>query len=366
MWSWFTRPSPFADTPSQSEPTLPPRQCLGCYEFGGEQVIDSRPSDVLTSVVRREEERILASYPREWERRWGLLELVRAIDHYLVYVLRLDEKGREEDGISSGMVRAKRSRFLQTIPACHQVHPWQGRLGMCEMMLNLHRYGLVELSMPSPKAIHATVCLQEVGVEALEANELSIFHEIAGEMDQQMRDQNTAIKPSILELMSPLVSPWEEHFIQYDTNPFIDHYFQGQGLLWAHGHYEPGQDAFPPHATFGDLPFGLYKEAVVAVIGFALKHIAFSSVLLSRHTHLDIRNVLTVTTAEPRLHGYLSAALDITEIEARQVLDTLKLTPENIQVHASAPAVDIAPFLSINSSTVVVSIAGALTKLKPR
>ena len=215
--------------------------------------------------------------------------------------------------------------------------------------------------MPSPKAIHATVNLREAGVEALEANEFSIFSEISGEMDQQLRDQNTAIGPSVLELMSPLVSPWEEHYIQYDTNSFIDQFFQGQGLLWARGHYEPGQDAFPPNATFGDLRFELYREAVVAVIGFALKHIAFTSILQTRHTHLDVRNLLTVTAAEPRLHGYLSAALDITEIEARQVLDTLKLTPQNMQAHASDPAVDIAPFLSINSSTVVVSIAGALS-----
>ena len=48
-------------------------------------------------------------------------------------------------------------------------------------------------------------------------------------------------------------------------------------------------------------------------------------------------------------------------MEARQVLDTLTLTPENIQAHTSEPAVNIAPFLTINSSTVVFSIAGTLS-----
>ena len=344
-------------------------------------MIDSRPSDILTELIRREEERILATLPGE--RRWGLLELVRAIDHYLVYVLGLDEKNREEEIQSErwDLYRYGQSKAVSlftdrssTLPGpsltrserAHQ--QWAdaviyscGRLGICEMVLNLHRYGLVELSMPSPKAIHATVCLQEVGVEALEANELRIFPEIAAEMDQQVRDQNMAIRPSILELMSPLVSLWQEHFLQYDTNPDIDSYFRTQGLLWARSHYEPGQDAFPPNATFGDLPFMLYKEAVVEVIGWVLKHIAFSSLLRSKHTHLDMRNLLTVTTGENRLHGYLSDAFDITEREARQVLDTLKLTPENIQAHMSEPVVDIAPFLNINSTTVVFSIAGTLS-----
>ena len=338
------------------------------------------PLDILTELIRREEERILATLPGE--RRWGLLELVRAIDHYLVYVLGLDEKNREEEIQSErwDLYRYGQSKAVSlftdrssTLPGpsltrSERIHQqWAdavihscGRLGICEMILNLHRYSLVELSMPSPKAIHATVGLQEVGVEALEANELCIFPEIAAEIDQQIRDQNMAIRPSILELMSPLVSPWQEHFIQYDTHPDIDSYFRSQGLLWARSHYGAGQDAFPPNATFGDLPFLLYKEAVVEVIGWVLKHIAFSSLLLSRHTHLDMRNLLTVTTGENQLHGYLSAAFDITEIEARQVLDTLKLTPENIQAHTSEPAVGIAPFLNINSTTVVFSIAGTL------
>ena len=54
-----------------------------------------RPSDILTDVMRKEEERILASLPGE--RRWRLLELVRAIDHYFVHILGLDEKGQEEE-----------------------------------------------------------------------------------------------------------------------------------------------------------------------------------------------------------------------------------------------------------------------------
>ncbi len=346
-------------------------------------MVDSMPSDILTGIIHREEERILASFPKESEKRWGLLELVRAIDQYFVYILRLDEEASEEEIQSErwDLFRYGQSKAVSlfTDQSCtspgpsmarsERVHQaWAdsviadcGRLGICEMMLNLHKYDLVELSMPSPKAIHATVSLEEVGVEALEANEFSIFGKIARDMDEQVRNQNAAIGPSVLEMMSPLVSPWENHYIQYDTNPFIDQFFQVQGLLWARGHYEPGQDAFPSDATFGDLPFGLYREAVSVVIGFALKHIAFTSILQARHPHLDIRNLLTVTAAEPQLYGYLSDALDITEMEARQVMETLKLTPENIQAHASEPAVNIAPFLSINSDTVAVSIAGALS-----
>ena len=85
-----------------------------------------------------------------------------------------------------------------------------------------------------------------------------------------------------MALMAPLVSPWEGHFIQYDTIPEVDSYFHGQGHLWARTHYQPGQDAFPPQATFGNIPFELYREGVVHVISWTLKHIAFCGLLLSR------------------------------------------------------------------------------------
>ncbi len=380
-WGLYAQPVLFGQRPAQSEYTVPLRQCTWWYALVGEKVIDSRPSDILSGIIRREEERILASLPGE--RRWGLLELVRAIDHYFVYILGLDEKDREEEIESDrwDLYRYGQSKAISLFTDPSSVLPgpsltrsarahqeWAdsviancGRLGICEMLLNLHRYGLVELTMPSPKTIQATVSLREAGTEAIEANEFGVFYDMATEMDQHIRNQHKAIGPSVMALMSPLVSPWEEHYIQYETNPYIDNFFEGQGLLWARGHYEPGQDAFPPHATFGDLPFQLYKEAVVQVIGWALKHIAFSTLLLSKHTHLDIRNLLTVTAGEARLQGYLSVALNITATEARQVLDTLKLTPQNMQVHTSEPAVNIAPLLNINSSTVVVSIAGTLS-----
>ena len=93
-----------------------------------------------------------------------------------------------------------------------------------------------------------------------------------------------------------------------------------------------------------------------------LKHLTYTNLLLSKHPYLDIRNILTVTTGEPQLLSYLSAALAITETEAQQVLDTLKSTPDSVQAQTSEPAVAIAPFLKINSNTVVFSIAGALSR----
>ena len=165
---------------------------------------DLRPSDILAELKHREEERILSTLPGE--RRWGLLELVRAIDYYFVHVLGLDEKRREEEidserwdlyrhGQSKAVSLFVDQSSIQAGPsltrstAVHQ--QWAdaviqscGRLSMCEMILNLHRYGLVELSMPSPKAILATVRERELGIEPLEANEFRIFSDLATEIDQ--------------------------------------------------------------------------------------------------------------------------------------------------------------------------------------
>lgn len=338
------------------------------------------PSDILKEIMRSEEERILASLPGE--RRWGLLELVRAIDYYFVYVLGLDEEKREEEIDSErwDLYRHGQSKAVSLFVDQSSILPgasltrstpvhqqWAdaviqscGRLAICEAILGLHRYDLVELAMPSPRTIQVKVGQRELGVEPLEADERRIFGDLAEEIDQHIREQLLAIRPEILGLMAPLVSPWEGHFIQYDTIPEVDNYFHDQGHLWARSHYQPGQDAFPPHATFGDLPFEVYREGVVHAISWTLKHIAFCGVLHSRETHLDWRNVLTITKSESQLQSDLSFALGITEAEARQVLHTLRLTPENVAFHTSEPVANIAPFLSINSGGVVHSIVGVL------
>ena len=338
------------------------------------------PSEILTNIIRDEERRLLGSMPGE--RRWELLELVRAIDYYFVYVLGLDEKKREEEVDSErwDLYRHGQSKAVSLFVDPSSILPgasltrstpvhqqWAdamiqscGRLAICEAVLGLHRYDLVELSMPSPRTIQVKVGQRELGVEPLEADESRIFGDLAEEIDQHIRERLLAIRPGILALMAPLVSPWEGHFIQYDTIPEVDNYFHDQGHLWARSHYQPGQDAFPLHATFGDLPFEMYREGVVHVISWTLKHIAFCGVLRSREAHLDWRNVLTITKSESQLQSDLSIALGITEAEARQVLDTLRLMPENVAAHTSEPVANIAPFLSINAGGVVHSIAGVL------
>ena len=338
------------------------------------------PSEILTNIIRDEEKRLLGSLPGE--RRWGLLELVRAIDYYFVYVLGLDEKKREEEIDSErwDLYRHGQSKAVSLFVDQSSILPgasltrstpvhqqWAdaviqscGRLAICEAILGLHRYDLVELSMPSPRTIQVKVGQRELGVEPLEADERRIFGVLSEEIDQHIRDQLLASRPGILALMAPLVSSWEGHFIQYDAIPEVDSYFHDQGHLWARAHYQPGQDAFPPQTTFGGIPFEVYREGVVHGISWTLKHIAFCKLLLSRETHLDWRNVLTITKSESQLQSDLSLALGVTEAEARQVLDTLRLMPENVAAHTSEPVVDIAPFLNINSGGVVHSIVGML------
>ena len=110
-------------------------------------MIGSKPSDVLASIIRREEERILASFPKQSERRWGLLELVRAIDNYFLYILRLDEKASGEEtscerwdlfryGRSKAVsLFADRSCILPgpSMARSERVHQQWGRFGHCEL-----------------------------------------------------------------------------------------------------------------------------------------------------------------------------------------------------------------------------------------
>jgi hypothetical protein len=129
--------------------------------------------------------------------------------------------------------------------------------------------------------------------------------------------------------MRAMVYRWSGHFIGYNASPEIDGYYQQWGLLATAR--MSGQDAFDDAVTFGGLPFGVYKAAVSALVGWSIKHVNFALLLADQYPDLLLQNLVTVTWDIDKTTSNLARALDTTSAEASQALMVLEVNPLNVK-----------------------------------
>jgi hypothetical protein len=164
----------------------------------------------------------------------------------------------------------------------------------------------------------------------------------------------------MIESMAKYVKPWCEHYIQYETTPEIDEYYEQMGLLWARSHAF-GADSFPSEAVFGGKPFNLYSFALTILVGWAWKHLDFCKALKKNHPELEWRNIVTIPQDINVLSEYMAMALGSTTEEATQALSSIVLSPENAYVHLSTPRGYLPPLIQLGEASVVKSISGILS-----
>ena len=264
---------------------------------------NSHPENVLKNLIVEQEQRILASFPSD--KRLALFELTRAIDIYFRYLLALQEPETKDERhylrefgwhkalslfigehcYQSGVLLVQSSKDLQQWADSVLMHC--GRLGICEWILGLSRYGLGKIWMPSDREIRFAVNGKFVGLEAIEAEEFGILSRLADEMDKQACSQMLASRNTMISRMSKLVKPWRRYYIQYNTAPDIDSYYETLGLFWARQNFLGG-DSFDREAIFGGKPFSLYLATVAILAGWALKHIDFCEALLNKLSLIHI------------------------------------------------------------------------------
>ncbi len=341
----------------------------------------NKPAAILNNLISEEEQKISASFKAD--RRIALFELVRAIDFYFIYSLSLRDEdkfiewneSKEFNFIESG-VNTALSLFIGehcNIPgvlagrSTKEMQDWAssviqhcGRLGTCKMILDLDSFKLGKLDIIPDNVIRYKTGNQKyIGLERIEAEEFGIFRKIADEMDEKEWTELLDNRIEIIDIMANYVKPWQEHYIQYDTTPEIDEYFEQFGILWFNSH-SLGADSFPDDAIFGGKPWGLYRASLMILIGWAWKHYYFCQALKKTHPDLEWRNIVTIPQDINVLSKYMSMALGSTIEEATQALSTLILCPENTHVHLSAPKGYLPPLVKLGEVSIIKSIGGIL------
>lgn len=340
----------------------------------------------LKQLIRQEEERVLASFPLQ--RRAGLLELVRAMDAFFAHLhfspgaqkrrgLSTTDGARREDelkelhnfgwskALSLFMDESVHETAAPLFNSTRESQGWAdsvlqhcGRVGICEMLMDMCRAGIAEITMSAPYNFQFRFTARRVGIESLEARDSFYVRNLLAKFDSPLLREAMSHRPEMMHKMSALVSPWREHYIQYETTPEIDGFYRQLGILWTRQRLQ--SDPFPPEAVLGGLPFAVYLAGVTTMAAWALKHLDFSQALLAKNSSLDFRNVTTIFQTTAILSDSLSRALDISPDAAAHVVDVLTLRTDTAPLLTS-PKSSIAPFVAVAAGHVIISVAGSLT-----
>ena len=124
-----------------------------------------------------------------------------------------------------------------------------------------------------------------------------------------------------------------------------------------------GNDTFPREAKFGGQEFGLYCAAVATLVGWFSKHLGFCFELLKKQPSLEPRNIVTITVPLEYEVECLSAALEVDDSTALQVINALTLTVENKKEHCSIAGNLITPvFIGIGENKLLRPVWGILSE----
>lgn len=333
----------------------------------------------LRSVIASEERRIKASF--DGDSQWALLELARSMDVYFYYVLSLEGDDAKQEANSErhylnvyGWNKALslflddgcRQHVVRLFPSIPEAQRWAdsvvqhcGRLGYCEVGLDMVRYGLASLEKMRAGNFRFTLSTP-VAVGAVEGKDFGYLADLVREMDAEAWHAVHVRRDEMIERMTEFVYRWKDQYIGYTTTPEIDDYYERVGTLWVRGGI--GQDAFPGDALFGGQPFNLYRATLAALTAWALKHLDLSQALLRKRPGLLLRNILTIFQDRDLIVESLSCYLGVPVEAARQALAALTLTPDNQNQHTATPGGYSIPLIQIGGNSLIKSVGGLLTR----
>jgi hypothetical protein len=337
--------------------------------------MNSQVSRDLRDLLRAEERTILNTFPPV-ERRVAVLDLVRSIDYFYLWQnsRREPTNPREEEtdmfliygcnkALQLFLDKSTQNEMVPLHPSTEESRTWAnsilyhcGEIAICEMLLDWERAHLGTFVIRDGTTRFECTD-RAIGLEAYEAEEFYWLRGFVADNQQSLMDSLMEMLPRIQQIMTPLVRPWRDHYIRYETTPEIDSYYQQRGILQCHIMF--GHDAFPGQARFGGLEFDLYRASVATLAGWMLRHLDFARILKQKYPNLEISNLLTIHQDKKVLAGYLAATLGIHPATAEQCLRVLTLT------HTDTPELTVpkgppAPLVQLGKAHVLKSVAGCL------
>jgi hypothetical protein len=192
---------------------------------------------------------------------------------------------------------------------------------------------------------------EEIGWKGLQwASSIATWNNRGHERRLEQRHRKMARQ---MERCVELLGGWR---VSYSTTKDIDDYF----AEWARLYLKrmQSQDLVGPDDIIGGRPFSRYVSVLQALSARSQKHIAFAGILRARHRSADLRNLLTTYANRTYFIDAVSAYMDADTTEISEILDSLVLSGENVDLHTSRNEAAWAPVVQASSETFILPIYG--------
>lgn len=168
--------------------------------------------------------------------------------------------------------------------------------------------------------------------------------------------EKETIKP-ILAKMDRLVYKWNENFIGYNADEEVDDFFINGALIDLI--QEADWNCFEQKARFGGIEYEVFVGGVLLLEFISIKHAQFVYLALNKYPTLDKYNILPVFEKKQTICESLQYFLNIDKQTALQVLETLSLNQNEIEL-LKDKYLPMPPLIEIAREVYIRSYAGCL------
>ncbi|WP_375416787.1 hypothetical protein [uncultured Hymenobacter sp.] len=236
---------------------------------------------------------------------------------------------------------------------------FSGRVGICQQFLYYLRYGMIRVAEVAGQNVEFEPNYKYFGVERFDIEYRAFLSEhIIERIIEERKAQHSLSFETIQLLIRRTAEKPHPQFMAYVAPEEVSDFFRRQGhymILRLQEH-----ENFGPDDLFGGLPYRVYVDAVEYLMGVALMHVHYALAVLERHPQTFLANLLPYLRPESSFIGMLAEGIDVTESQARQILDCLTLDKVNYEGYTDFTAAAPPPFIRMSEGNLLRSVAGCM------
>lgn len=195
--------------------------------------------------------------------------------------------------------------------------------------------------------------------EHLEQEYITWYSQCVASYQSDEYSELQTISPVVIKEIRDTAFVWDKSFIGYSNSEQVESYFNTLALLDAQQSIH--WDMFPPDASFGTIKYGDIVQSIVDFSGYSMKHLNYAVMLYCIEDNLYLENLVLNIMREDDIEKLIASNLNISETNARHILDLLRLSADK-KTYYNLTSAACAPFIKVSSTQCVRSIRGFMDR----